>query len=73
MERAVATLERNIKREEELAKNIPTDDLILFGQAKESTSQDMLIAQQYKQGTHISSSLPSIESRRRTSSHLSEN
>lgn len=49
MERAVATLERNIKREEELAKNIPTDDLILFGQAKESTSQDMLIAQQYKQ------------------------
>ena len=49
MERAVATLQRNIAREEELARNIPTDDLILFGQAKENTSQDMLIAKQYKQ------------------------
>ena len=49
MERAIATLERNIKREEELARNIPTDDLILFGQAKENTSQDMVIAKQYKQ------------------------
>ena len=49
MERAVATLQRNIKREEELAKNIPTDDLILFGKAKENTTQDMLIAKQYKQ------------------------
>ena len=49
MERAIATLARNIKREEELARNIPTDDLILFGQASENTTSDVAIANQYKQ------------------------
>lgn len=38
MERAIATLARNIAREQDLAKNVATDDLILFGEAKESTS-----------------------------------
>lgn len=49
MERAIATLARNIKREEELAKNVPTDDLILFGKASENTSADIFLAKQYKQ------------------------
>jgi hypothetical protein len=49
MERAIATLARNIKREEELARNIPTDDLILFGKASENTSTDIFLAKQYKQ------------------------
>ena len=49
MERAIATLARNIKREEELSKNVPTDDLILFGQASEKTSADVFLANQYKQ------------------------
>jgi hypothetical protein len=48
MERSVATLDRNIKREEELARNIPTEDLLLFGEAKEFTSVEMFLAKQYK-------------------------
>ena len=38
MERAMATVERNIKREEELSKNVATDDLLLFGAATEMTT-----------------------------------
>lgn len=48
MERAVATLERNIRREEELARNMASDDLYLFGEAKEFTSVDAFLAKQYK-------------------------
>lgn len=48
MERSIATLERNIKREEELSRNVPTDDLLLFGEAKEFTSVEMFLAKQYK-------------------------
>lgn len=48
VERALATLERNIQREEELAQNIPTDDLLLFGEAKEMTSVDVFIARQLR-------------------------
>jgi len=48
MERAIATLERNIRREEELAKNMASDDLYLFGEAKEFTSVDTFLAKQYK-------------------------
>jgi hypothetical protein len=49
MERAMATVERNIKREEDLAKNTATDDLLLFGQAAETTTADNYIAKQYKE------------------------
>ena len=49
MERAVATVERNIRREEELARNLPTDDLLLFGEAKEFTSADAFLARQLKE------------------------
>ena len=48
-ERAIATLERNIKREQDLAKNMPTDDLLLFGETKENTTVDNYIASQYKE------------------------
>lgn len=48
MERSVATVARNIKREEELARNLPTDDLLLFGEATEMTSVDAYVAKQYK-------------------------
>jgi hypothetical protein len=47
MERSIATLQRNIKREEELSRNMATDDLLLFGEAKEFTSADLQIAKQY--------------------------
>jgi hypothetical protein len=46
MERSIATLERNIRREEELSRNLPTDDLLLFGEAKEFTSVDAFMARQ---------------------------
>lgn len=49
MERSVATLERNIRIEEELAKTMPTDDLFLFGEAREFTSVDAFLAKQYKE------------------------
>ena len=49
MERSVATLERNIRIEEELARNMPSDDLFLFGEAKEFTSVDAFLARQYKE------------------------
>ncbi len=49
MERAMATVQRNIKREEDLAKNVPTDDLLLFGGATEHTAADRYIANQYKE------------------------
>jgi len=49
MERAIATVERNIKREEELQHKMPTDDLLLFGEAKEFTSADALIARQQQE------------------------
>jgi len=48
MERSIATLQRNIKREEELSRNLPTDDLLLFGEAKEFTSTDLAIQKQYQ-------------------------
>lgn len=49
MERAMATVERNIKREEDLANNVATDDLLLFGQADETTAADKYVAKQYKE------------------------
>lgn len=49
MERSIATLERNIRREEELSRNIPTDDLLLFGEATEFTSADAFLAKQLKE------------------------
>eukprot|EP01038_Epipyxis_sp_PR26KG_P007229 gene7229-9860_t len=49
MERAIATIERNIRREEELSRNLPTDDLLLFGEAKEFTSADAFMARQLKE------------------------
>ena len=35
--------------EAELSKNVPTDDLLLFGEATGMTRNDNLIAQQFKQ------------------------
>lgn len=49
MERAISTLERNVRREEELSRHIATDDLLLFGEASETTSADRLLARQYQQ------------------------
>jgi hypothetical protein len=49
MERAMATVERNIKREEDLANNVATDDLLLFGHAEETTAADKYVAKQYKE------------------------
>jgi hypothetical protein len=49
MERSLATVQRNIKREEELSRNLPTDDLLLFGEAKENTHVDMFLAKQYEE------------------------
>ena len=49
MERAMATVERNIKREEDLANNVATDDLLLFGAAEETTATDKYVAKQYKE------------------------
>ncbi len=49
MERSIATVERNIRREEELSRNLPTDDLLLFGEAKEFTSVDAYLARQLKE------------------------
>jgi ankyrin repeat protein len=48
MERAVATLRRNIEREQELNRAVPTDDLLLFGEAKEFTSVEEFLMKQYK-------------------------
>lgn len=48
MERSIATVERNIKREEELSRNLPTDDLLLFGEAAEMTNVDAYLARQAK-------------------------
>jgi hypothetical protein len=47
MERSIATVNRNIKREEELSRNLPTDDLLLFGEASEQTHVDIFLAKQY--------------------------
>lgn len=49
MERAIATLDRQVKREDELSRNLPTDDLLLFGEAKEVTVADTFLARQHKQ------------------------
>ena len=49
MERSIATVERNIRREEELTRNLPTDDLLLFGEATEFTSADAFLARQRKE------------------------
>jgi hypothetical protein len=49
MERVLAIIERNIQKEETLAVDIPTKTLLLFGEAKESTSIDQFVAAQYKQ------------------------
>lgn len=48
MERSIATMERNIRREKELMRNLPTDDLLLFGEAKEFTSAENFMAKQYQ-------------------------
>lgn len=48
MERALATLDRNMKREEKLQQNIATDELLLFGEVKELTNADVVVAEQYK-------------------------
>ena len=34
---------------QDLAKHLPTDDLLLFGEAKEITSLDEYVAKQYKE------------------------
>jgi hypothetical protein len=49
MERSIATVERNVRREEELSRNLPTDDLLLFGEAKEFTSVDAYLARQQRE------------------------
>jgi hypothetical protein len=49
MERSIATVERNIRREEELTRNLPTDDLLLFGEATGFTSADAFLARQAKE------------------------
>jgi ankyrin repeat protein len=49
MERQLATLSRNIMREEILTENIPTDDLILFGEASDQTHVDKMVMKQYKE------------------------
>lgn len=49
MERSIATVERNIRREEELTRNLPTDDLLLFGEATGFTSADAFLARQRKE------------------------
>jgi hypothetical protein len=48
MDRVLANIERNIEREEELSKNIPTNELLLFGKAEAMTSVDNFVANQYK-------------------------
>lgn len=53
MERVMATVERNIAREEELSRNLPTDELLLFGKPTEMTSIDNFIAKQYHQDREI--------------------
>eukprot|EP01039_Chlorochromonas_danica_P009908 gene9908-10956_t len=47
-ERAVATLQRNIKREQDLARAFNADDLILGDEAKEFTSVEQFLNQQYR-------------------------
>lgn len=49
IERSIATMERNVRREEELSRNMPTDDLLLFGQATEMTSVDAFLSRQLKE------------------------
>jgi len=49
LERALATVERNIRIEEELARNVPTDELLLFGEAKQMTTVDAFLARQHKE------------------------
>lgn len=49
MERVIATIDRNIQKEEQLAVDLPTDDLLLFGEAKDMTTVDTFVANQYKQ------------------------
>jgi hypothetical protein len=53
MDRVLANVERNILREEELSKNIPTDELLLFGKADGMTSIDTFVAKQYKQDKEL--------------------
>jgi len=53
MERAIATVERNVAREEKLAANVPTDDLLLFGEAKGTTSAEAYLAAQAKEEKNI--------------------
>lgn len=53
MERAIATVQRNIHREEQLAANVPTDDLLLFGEAKGETSAEAFIKQQHKEDQNV--------------------
>jgi hypothetical protein len=51
MDRVLANIERNIKREEELSKNIANDEMLLFGGDKKEgmTSVDNFVAEQYRQ------------------------
>jgi hypothetical protein len=48
MDRVLGTIERNIRKEEELSRNMPTDDLLLFGKAKDTTTVDEFVAKQYR-------------------------
>jgi hypothetical protein len=48
MDRVLTNIERNINREEILSKNIPTNELLLFGQVGEMTSVDQFVTNQYK-------------------------
>lgn len=48
-ERQMATLTRNINKESMLTENIPTDDLLLFGQPSETTKADAVIMKQFKE------------------------
>lgn len=53
MDRVLANIERNIEREEQLSKNIPTNELLLFGKADIMTSVDNFVANQYKQDKEL--------------------
>jgi hypothetical protein len=48
MDRVLGCIERNIRKEEELSRNLPTDDLLLFGKAKDTTTVDEFVAKQYR-------------------------
>jgi hypothetical protein len=53
MDRVLANIERNIEREEILSKNIPTNELLLFGKVDAMTSVDNFVANQYRQDKEL--------------------